>query len=74
MAHPNDNFNPIGKKYRFDYPSVFVTLPDYTAHAGQEVLVTRLLQDEDEDIERIFEISAADGWKGEAFESELGDL
>lgn len=61
----------------FAYPKEYVTLPLYTAHAGQEVEVVRELLDGKEydgpscDCERMFLIRAADGWEGHAFESEL---
>lgn len=63
----------------FHYPKEFVTLPDYTAHAGQRVEVVRELSVEsgddvephNADMEIMFEIRAADGWIGHAFCSEL---
>lgn len=59
-------------KRRFDYPEVFKTLPDYTAHSGQIVDIVRELgPDENENESRMFEIRAADGWVGHAFEDEL---
>lgn len=59
-------------KYRFDYPAVFKTLPEYTAHSGQLVdIVRELSSTENENESRMFEIRAADGWIGHAFEDEL---
>lgn len=63
----------------FHYPSEFVTLPEYTAHAGQRVEILRALSAEDgddveppnSDMETMYLIRAADGWQGHAFESEL---
>ena len=75
------------KQAVFNYPKEFVTLPDYTAHAGQTVEVLRELSQADacdvplkadgtyepepHDVERMFRIQAADGWQGDAFLSEL---
>lgn len=64
------------QKAVFDYPAVFVSLPDYTAHAGQVVEVIRPCTEDEahppcEDMEGMFIIRAADGWTGQAFESEL---
>jgi len=64
-------------KTTFEYPREFVTLPDYTAHAGQEVVVVRALTraeadyHDDPDLERMFKVRTADGWEGDVFESEL---
>ena len=59
----------------FDYPENFVTLPDYTAHAKQIVVVGRQLSakeaERSPELERMFHIKAGDGWKGHAWESEL---
>ena len=64
-----------GLRWRFAYPIEFVTLPDHTAHAGQIVTALRKLRapdvDEDPDMECMYEIEALDGWRGEAFDSEL---
>jgi hypothetical protein len=64
---------PAGTRARFDYPEAFDTLPDYTAHAGQVVTVVRQLTDEEADVEcqPMYEIEAADGWIGHAFDDEL---
>lgn len=62
------------KKAVFDYPPYFTTLPEYTAHAGQEVEVIRPATEKDgwsTDIEQGFLIRAADGWEGFAYVSEL---
>jgi hypothetical protein len=61
----------IGKTYRFDYPEHFVTLPEYSAHRGQLVTVTGEIE---ADEERMYSFVAEDGWIGEAWDSELGDL
>ena len=59
----------------FAYPEAFKTLPEYTAHAGQIVDVGKQLSaseaDRGDGLERMFHITAPDGWKGHAFESEL---
>ena len=80
------------QQFRFAYPSEFVTLPDYPAHAGQIVTVVKEInqaagngneygdvplkadgtyEPEPWDLERMFVIQAADGWQGDAWESEL---
>lgn len=67
----------IGKTYLLNYPPEFVTLPDYTAHAGQPVTILRELRDGEEyDFEgdRMYEVRASDGWTGHAWNSELADL
>jgi hypothetical protein len=63
----------VGSTRILDYPAEFVTLPDYTAHAGQTVTVLRELGPTEYDFEgdRMYEVQAADGWKGDAYESEL---
>lgn len=75
----------IGQSYRFAYPEGFKTLPDYTAHSGHIVTVLRACTEEEADIlwddlgdgkgERVvdlmFKVRAADGWEGDAWESEL---
>jgi hypothetical protein len=62
-------------KARFNYPSGFTSLPDYTAHAGQMVEVGPQFPESEaergDDPERLFAITADDGWTGHAFESEL---
>lgn len=77
-----------GGQYVFRYPKEFVTLPEYTARTGQVVTVLRpCTEDEadvlwdynpesgkDEIVDRMFMVRAADGWEGEAWESELEDL
>ncbi|KXF89773.1 hypothetical protein [Phaeobacter inhibens] len=63
--------------YIFDYPPEFVTLLDYTAHAGQPVTVVRPLRHRGDDAEFDFEgeamflVRAADGWEGQAWAGEL---
>lgn len=65
----------VGARYKFDYPPVFKTLPEYTAHMGQQVTVLRELIDGEEydreDGEYAFWVKADDGWEGMAYESEL---
>lgn len=65
-------------KYIFRYPSVFITLPEYTARAGTIVEIVRPLgpdeADDSPDMEKMYKIRAADGWEGDAFESELEEL
>lgn len=68
-----------GEKRKFDYPRQFVTLPEYTAHAGQVVEIVRPLvegseYDDDEQADPMYHIRAADGWEGDAWESELLEL
>lgn len=70
--NPND-------RCKFAYPTAFVTLPEYTAHAGQTVTVIRKLdaalgdavEPDSPDMEVLYRIRADDGWEGDAFESEL---
>ena len=64
----------LGHVYTFQYPEEFVTLPDYTAHAGHIVVTTRELTADDEvDVSEqpMWEIKASDGWVGHAFDDEL---
>ena len=62
---------------KFNYPTVFKTLPDYTAHAGFEVEIVREATPDESDhhfdpeLEPLYLIKASDGWEGFAFESEL---
>lgn len=44
--------------------------PDLKAHSGQSVEIVRQLET-DEGEENCYRIRAADGWEGDAFESEL---
>ena len=59
----------------FHYPSAFVSLPDHTAHRGQQVEVIRPLTRQEYDFqgEAMFLIRASDGWEGHAYRSELQD-
>ena len=63
----------IGKQYRLNYPQAFTALPAYTAHAGQLVTILRQLGADEADIEYqpMWEVQAADGWRGYAFDDEL---
>jgi hypothetical protein len=63
----------IGNRYCFAYPEAFTTLPDYTAHAGQQVTVLRQLTDEecDPECQPMYLVQADDGWTGHANNSEL---
>ena len=65
----------IGKTFRFDYPAQFVTLPEYTAHQGQSVIVLRQLASDECDDEQqpMWKVRATDGWEGDAFDDELKD-
>lgn len=71
----------IKQSYIFNYPAHFSHYPDYTAHAGEEVVVNRLLDPDEYDGpstdpeagELMFEIRATDGWTGFAYESELAE-
>lgn len=74
-----------GTGFIFNYPKDFVSLPEYTAHAGQLVIIVRELTDgveydnpksvnpdnSEEGSDRMFTVRAADGWEGCAWESEL---
>ena len=66
----------IGGRYAFCYPEEFVTLPQYTAHAGNTVTVVRQLTDDECDPESqpMWLILADDGWEGHASDAELDDL
>lgn len=65
----------VGTLRRFAYPRQFVTLPDYTAHAGQSVRVLRRLTEQEADrgadLERMYWVRTRGGWEGAAFESEI---
>jgi hypothetical protein len=77
----------VGQKYKFDYPETFTTLPEYTAHRGVLVEVIRPCTEDEADVlfdsvddigeqivDRMFKVRAvADGWEGEAWETELLD-
>jgi hypothetical protein len=68
-----------GTKYIFRYPKQFVTLPDYTAHANQEVTVLRRLKEHGPSAENetgvpMFKVVANDGWQGDAWADELEEL
>ena len=69
----------IGASYRFDYPTWFVSLPDYTARRGQMVTVVRQFNDDEaeppnEDCpDVLYKVRGKDGWDGEAWGSELSD-
>lgn len=67
-----------GAKYRFDYPTEFVSLPEYSARRGQMVEVVRPLTkeeaqepDEEQGFTQMYRIRAEDGWTGDAWEEEL---
>ena len=71
----------IGARYRFDYPPVFTTMPDHTAHAGQEVTVVRMCTEDEAEpadhkngITQLYVVRADDGWEGQAYEEELTDI
>lgn len=76
MHHP-------GTKWKFNYPRQFVSLPEYTAHAGQTVEIVRALREgveyddpavvlgEGHGSDAMFEVRAPDGWTGHAWASEL---
>lgn len=64
----------MNKRYVFDYPEAFVTLPEYSARRGQLVEVVRPLKRHVEfpyEGEAMFRIRAEDGWEGDAWRSEL---
>lgn len=65
-------------KAKFNYPTEFVTLPEYTKRAGSIVDIVRPLSAqeaeppcEEDGIEQMYLIRADDGWEGHAFDSEL---
>lgn len=74
-----------GEQYRWDYPEEFTSLDDYSAHRGQIVTVLRPCTLDEADVvwdrvdasepeqimDRMFKVQAADGWIGDAWESEL---
>ena len=66
----------IGRRFIFDYPTEFVTLPEYTARAGSVATVIRPLTPDEaeppsEDIEGMWLVKTDDGWEGHAFDSEV---
>jgi hypothetical protein len=61
----------IGKSFVFNYPQEFVTLPEYSEHRGHVVTIIGLAEPGDEDTEPVWTFRCADGWNGEAFDSEL---
>ena len=73
MSYQHERPVQVGKQYYFDYPAVFTTLPVYTAHRGVLVQVTRALtaDEADTEVQPMWEIQAADGWIGHAFDDEL---
>jgi hypothetical protein len=62
-----------GRTYRFAYPEQFTSLPDYSAHRGQNVKVIRAATADEYDYEgdRMYHVCAADGWAGMVWASEL---
>lgn len=70
-----NGFTLTGKTAILRYPREFKTLPDYTAHRDKPVLIGEQLSEQEadrgEDLERMFHVTAEDGWKGHAFEPEL---
>ncbi|MEM7200245.1 MAG: hypothetical protein AAF628_08280 [Planctomycetota bacterium] len=59
--------------YIFDYPEGFTSLPEYNAHRGKRISVLRRLRKDEFDYEGegMYEIEAQDGWRGQAWRSEL---
>jgi hypothetical protein len=69
----------IGKRYRFDYPEAFTSLPEYTARRGEIVTVLRKLSEDEADghaqgVPDMFAIRDKYGWEGEAWEDELKEI
>lgn len=75
----------IGRRYRFDYPIEFTTLPpEYSYHRGMICVVDSpdpeadVLWDDLEGtkciVDRMFKVHFDDGWVGSAWESELIEL
>lgn len=64
-----------GDKLTFRYPVAFTSLPEYSAHRDETVVLVGpfLVDGEAYDVEGdpMYEIEAADGWRGHAFASEL---
>ena len=64
-----------GKKYRFTYPNYGTpdTHPDYTKHSGQRVTILGLVPRHtyNDGNGNMYYVRADDGWKGQAFGSEL---
>jgi hypothetical protein len=60
----------VGKRFYFDYPNEFVTLPKYDSYRGKPVKVLRRLTRKETDF-HMFEIQAKDGHKMCAFADEL---
>lgn len=50
------------------------TMPEYEAHHNQLVEVLGVAQEETSEDEGMTRIRAADGWEGEAFDSELEEV
>lgn len=61
-----------GDRRFFIYPNYGTPdgYPDYTAHSGQQVQVRRRLAPNESDFE-MYEVEAADGWRGHAHADEL---
>lgn len=60
----------IGKRYKFNYPIEFTTLPEYSAHRGMVGTVTgRIPEHTTDEVE--YYITFDDGFVAEAFISEL---
>lgn len=80
-----DSYIVIGERYKFAYPVEFTTLDDYSAHRGLVVTVIGPCSENEADfiwddpegvgknriVDRMFKVTAADGWCGDAWESEL---
>lgn len=64
----------VGANLIFRYPKAFTSLPEYSAHRDQEVVLVRPLivgQEYDFEGDPMYEVLAADGWRAQAFGSEL---
>lgn len=78
----------VGMSYRFAYPDVFVSLPEYSNHRNQTVVVIRPCREGEADVlwddlegdgieiivDRMFVVQAQDGWIGHAWETELAEV
>lgn len=69
----------VGDKMLFEYPDFGSpsTFTDYQAHSGQVVTLVRELDDSERDLEevgRMFEVRADDGWTGNVFAEELTEV
>ena len=68
---PNIGDNAIFHYGHYGHPDSY---PEYSAHRGSMVTVMRELTDQEcdrDEVGRMFEVMAPDGWRGHAFIDEL---